>query len=306
MIKKERKPSVLIISGPTASGKSSLAESLALTYQLPIISADSRQIYTEMNIGTAKPNQAILDQVKYGLINHRSITEEYSAGQFCRDALHLIDHEWAHYPVIILCGGTGFYIKALLEGLADTPPISPTIKEKWKNLWSTQGIEFLQAEMQSRDPAYYQQMEQENPHRLLRALMILDEHGKSLADYQVGQKLDTKNRSVAHFILNRDRDDLYQRINDRVDQMIQQGLINEVKNLLPYLPCIALDTVGYKELIDYFQGKHDMTFAINKIKQHSRNYAKRQLTWLRKSTNTNRISPHQTDTIHQWIKTQLQ
>ncbi|GAA5220405.1 tRNA (adenosine(37)-N6)-dimethylallyltransferase MiaA [Membranihabitans marinus] len=305
MVEKENKPSILIISGPTASGKSSIAEQLAIDYNLPIINADSRQIYRSMNIGTAKPPPTILQKIDYHLIDILDITERYSAGQFCRDTGDLLKNKLSHHPIIIICGGSDFYIQALINGLAETPAISETIKEKWKKDYKTKGINFLQDQLQELDAAYYQKIDTQNPHRLLRALMVIDQTQKSLSEFETSPSiLDDYN--VGHFAVHRDRPELYERINSRVDQMIDQGLINEVLQLLPFQHTVALDTVGYREILDYFDGQYDLLYAIDKIKQHSRNYAKRQLTWLRKNPNLQAINPNDIQMLRNWVEDKLQ
>lgn len=304
MVEKENKPSILIISGPTASGKSSIAEQLAIDYNLPIINADSRQIYRSMNIGTAKPPPSILQQIDYHLIDILDIHERYSAGRFCRDTRELLENKLSHHPIVIICGGSDFYIQALINGLAETPAISKNIKEKWQQAYQSKGITFLQEQLLQLDPNYFQKIDQQNPHRLLRALMVIDQSQKSLSEFETSPSiLDAY--TVGHFAVQRERAELYQRINMRVDQMIDEGLINEVHQLRSFQHTVALDTVGYREILDYFDGHFDLLYAIDKIKQHSRNYAKRQLTWLRKNTSLQPINPNNIQPLRTWIQEKL-
>lgn len=297
-------PALLILSGPTASGKSTLAESLAMEYNLPVISADSRQVYRKFDIGTAKPSLDIRSRVRYEMIDILDPEEPFSAGKFAKRAAKLIDHKYRDEPVIIIAGGTGFYIKALIDGLADIPEISPDIQLKWDKKWQDKGIEFLQKEIEILDPVYIQKGDLYNPHRLLRALKVIDQTGLSIYDYEPESFL-TRKHPIVYFSLHHDRKDLYDRINQRVDDMINQGLVEEVRSLLPYQNSPAMRTVGYKELISYFQGQVNLRDAIEKIKQHSRNYAKRQVTWLKKHGDWTWIDPPGTEQVRVWIEQYL-
>lgn len=297
-------PALLILSGPTASGKSTVAESLAMQYDLPIISADSRQIYRKLDIGTAKPSLDVQSQVRYEMIDILNPEEHFSAGKFARQAASLINHKYRDEPVIILAGGTGFYITALLDGLAETPDISPEINIKWDIKWQKGGIDFLQKEVEILDPLFFHKGDIQNPHRLLRALKVADQTGQSIYDYSP-QSLLARDHPTAYFSMHHERQDLYERINRRVDDMIDEGLIEEVRTLLPYQKSPAMRTVGYKELIPYFHNQVTLEEATEKIKQHSRNYAKRQMTWLRKHGTWDWISPTDINQVREWVKQYL-
>ncbi|WP_236980249.1 tRNA (adenosine(37)-N6)-dimethylallyltransferase MiaA [Membranihabitans maritimus] len=304
MTKKGNKPDLLIISGPTASGKSSLAESLALSYQLPIISADSRQVYKGMNIGTAKPHHEVLSTIDYHLIDILEPNQTYAAGKFNQNVFELLDGELSSLPLVIIAGGTAFYIQALIEGLADIPDIRPEILSKWNDIWQKKGIQYLQNMLKEQDPEYSHWADMENPHRIIRALTILDQTGKSITQFQKGRRLKGS-YSYKEFAIHRERSDLYHRINERVDNMVKEGLIEEVKSLSPYFNYEALNTVGYKEVIQFFKGEKSKDEAIAKIKQHTRNFAKRQMTWFRKHGNWEWINPGEDKPLHEWIKTRL-
>lgn len=304
MIKNEKIPALLIISGPTASGKSTLAESISFQYGIPILSADSRQIYQGFDIGTAKPSKSTLRTHRYELIDILEPEEKFSAGQFSERAAYLINHVYSSEPVIIIAGGTGFYIKALMKGLADTPEVIPEIDKKWDQLWEEQGIEQLQKEIENRDPVYTKKGDVNNPHRLLRALKIKDQTGKSIYDYTPKSLLQHQHPTL-YIGLHHERPVLYQRIEDRVDEMLEQGLVDEVRSLLPYRNAPAMQTVGYRELLPHLDGLISLDDAVDKIKQHSRNYAKRQGTWMRKHGPWNWITADDTSMVSDWLSRYL-
>jgi len=298
--KKERIPALLILSGPTASGKSSLAESLALEYGFPIISADSRQIYRGFDIGTAKPSSSTLSKVHYEMIDILEPYEKFSAGKFARQAAELIYGALKEKRIIIITGGTGFYISALTEGLANIPGIETRIDQKWDRILANQGLPYLQKEIGKLDPRYAAAGDLQNKNRLLRAIKIADQTGQSILDYSP-QPFLKPYHPVGYFAIHRDREDLYHRINARVDQMIESGLVEEVRRLLHHRDCPAMNTVGYKELIPYLELKIPLEEAVENIKQHSRNYAKRQMTWLRRNKSWNWIDVKNPQPLREWI-----
>lgn len=301
MNKKERIPALLIIGGPTASGKSTLAEGLAVRGNCPIISADSRQIYRGFDIGTAKPPPDILASLRYEMIDILDPQERFSAGKFAKRAAELIYGRYRDEKLIIITGGTGFYITALIEGLAQIPEISEKVDQKWNHLLESQGIEYLQDEIKILDPEYQNKGDLHNTHRLLRAIKIADQTGRSIYDY-TPQPLLSPAHQIGYFAIHHERNALYARINERVDQMIEEGLVEEVRRLLPYRDCPAMKTVGYKELIPYLDQKIGLTEAVEKIKQYSRNYAKRQLTWLRRKDQWTWITLDNPQPVVDWIE----
>jgi tRNA dimethylallyltransferase len=274
-------PHLIVIGGPTASGKTNAAIQLAKSLNCPILSADSRQFFKEMSIGTAKPTAAELTQAQHYFIDNKGIEEEYSAGQFEKDALELLDQIFKTNDYAILVGGSGLYIDALCKGLDDLPK-DPKIREQLNQTLDSAGIEALQEELKKLDPEYYDSCDNQNPVRLIRAIEIIRISGKRMAEYHTHTK---KKRPFTchHLVLDWPREILYERINKRVDIMMQQGLVEEVRALLPYRQKNALQTVGYQEIFDFFDGKIDMDRAVELIKQNSRRYAKRQITWFKRN-----------------------
>lgn len=272
---------LIVIAGPTAIGKTAAAIQLAQHFKTVIISADSRQFYREMSIGTAKPTTEELAAVKHYFINSHSISESFTVADFEKQGLELLDELFKTRDVIILVGGSGLYIKAICDGFDDIPSAEPGIREKLNLEFSEHGISHLQEKLKSADPEYYEQVDINNPQRVIRALEVFESTGKPFSSYRVSNI----NKRPFHIIkigLDMPRDILYERINRRVDNMLQQGLVDEVKTLLPQRHLNALNTVGYNELFDYFDGKADLNSAIESIKQNTRRFAKRQLTWFRK------------------------
>jgi len=276
-----KKGLLIVIMGPTASGKTSLSVALAKKYKAEIISADARQFYREMNIGTAKPSSEELSAVPHHFINSCSIHDSYSVGQYRDEVISFLDSYFQQHPVSILCGGSGLYIQAVLEGQDEFPAVDPTIREMLKQNYSESGIQYLQDYLKIVDPAYYQRVDIQNPHRLIRALEVCISSQKPYSSF-LGQNKEDFPYQVVKIALDWPRDLLYDRINQRVDDMVNQGLLNEAKSLFEHRNLNALQTVGYVELFQFLEGILSWEQAIEKIKQHSRNYAKRQMTWLRK------------------------
>ena len=282
---------VVVIAGPTAVGKTDIAITLAQHFNTKIISADSRQCFTELNIGVAKPTQAQLLAVHHYFINSHSINQTVNAATFEQYALQSADEIFAKNNIAVLAGGTGLYIKAFCEGLDAIPEIPDAIRNKIIYQYEREGISFLQNELQQKDPAFWQTAEQQNPQRLMRALEVLQATGNSILFYQ--NKTPVKRPfSIVKMGLELPREILYKRINLRVDEMMKQGLLDEVKSLLPYQNLNALQTVGYKELFDYLNDKTDLQKAIDLIKQNTRHYAKRQMTWFKKDEGIKWFSPN--------------
>jgi tRNA dimethylallyltransferase len=284
-----KKGLLIVIMGPTASGKTSLSVALAKKYNAEIISADARQFYREINIGTAKPSSEELSEVPHHFINSCSIHDSYSVGQYRDEVISFLDSYFQQHPVSILCGGSGLYIQAVLEGQDEFPAVDPTIREMLKQNYSESGIQYLQDYLKIVDPAYYQRVDIQNPHRLIRALEVCISSQKPYSSF-LGQNKEDFPYQVVKIALDWPRDLLYDRINQRVDDMVNQGLLNEAKSLFEHRNLNALQTVGYVELFQFLEGNLSWEQAIEKIKQHSRNYAKRQMTWLRKEKELHWVS----------------
>ncbi len=272
---------LIVIVGPTAVGKSSLAIQLALKFGTVILSSDSRQFFREMNIGTAKPTTEELALVKHYFINTHSITETYNAAQYGEDALMKIEQLFEQYTHLILCGGSGLYIKAVCEGFDDIPDVPQEIREELNTQYQTNGLNWLQEKMKELDPVYYENIDQQNPQRLMRALEVKIGTGLSISSFQK-RKNASRPFNIVKIGLNINREALYERINNRMDKMIEAGLFEEAQQLYPFKNHNALQTVGYQEIFGYFDGKYDREEAIRLLKQNSRRYAKRQLTWFMK------------------------
>jgi tRNA dimethylallyltransferase len=275
---------LICIGGPTASGKTALAIQLAEKYHTEILSVDSRQFYREMNIGTAKPTQEEQDRVPHHFINHVSIHDPYDIGLFEKESMTLLEDRFKHHDILIAVGGSGLYFKAMLEGIDTFPPVSPEILIQLQKEYLEKGIDHLKGQLQEVDPNYFQIVDQHNPVRLIRAISIFRETGLPFSSFRTGKKV--KRFFESHcFYLSPPRAILYERINDRVDKMVQDGLIDEVRSLQEFKELKALQTVGYTELFKYFSKEYEIKEAILKIKQHTRQYAKRQLTWFNNAEN---------------------
>jgi len=273
--------SLIVIAGPTASGKTAAAIELANHYKTVIVSADSRQFYREMSIGTAKPTDDELSAAKHYFINSHAITDSISAGDYENQCLTLLDELFKAHDKVILVGGSGLFIKAVCEGFDEFPDTVPGIREKLNTALEEEGIEFLQNKLKRADPEYYEQVDLANPQRIIRALEVFESTGKTYSSFR-SSKVNKRSFASIKFGLTLPREILYHRINHRVDEMVKHGLLEEVRTLLPFRNINALNTVGYTELFDYFDGKSDLNTAIAAIKQNTRRFAKRQLTWFRK------------------------
>lgn len=275
---------VISIAGPTAIGKTALSIELAKAFETEIISSDSRQFYREMSIGTAVPSEEELAAAPHHFIQHISIEDEYSVGDFERDALEKAEEIFKSKETLILVGGSGLYTRSFLEGLDDFPEVDAGIRESLNQKILDSGIETLQKQLQELDPEYYKEVDFKNPHRVIRALEICLGTGKPYSSFLKKKKID-RYFKVVSIGLTAPREIIYNRINMRVEQMMDAGLLNEVKQLLPYRNLNALNTVGYKELFQYLDGQMPLEMAIEEIKKNTRRFAKRQLTWFRKNEN---------------------
>lgn len=270
-----------VIAGPTAVGKTAIAIQLAQSLGTSIISADSRQCYREMTIGTAKPSAEELAAVHHYFIDSHSVTEHLSTADYEKLALQYLDDIFQYNANAVVCGGTGLYIKSLCEGIDPMPPVDEAIDLEVNKQYQQHGISWLQNAVQKEDPEFFATGEVHNPARLLRALAFVRSTGESITHYRTGKKVE-RPFNIVKIGLELPREMLYDRINRRVDIMMQDGLLEEVKSLYELRNLKNLQTVGYSELFDFIDGKYTIEEAVEKIKQHSRNYAKRQLTWFRK------------------------
>ncbi len=272
---------LICIVGPTASGKTDLAIKVARHFKTEIISADSRQVFQEMNIGTAKPSKEELALVRHRFINSHSINEGFSAGDFEKQGLELLKALFENMNVVVLVGGSGLYINALINGFDAFPDISEGIREDLKVQLSEKGIDTLLSELYEKDQAYFEMVDQSNPQRVIRALEVIRQTGKPFSSF-LGASGSRRQFSTLKVGIEWPRDMLYDRINQRVDLMMEEGLEEEARALYDKRHNNALQTVGYSELFDHFDGKHSLKEAVELIKRNSRRYAKRQLTWFRK------------------------
>jgi tRNA dimethylallyltransferase len=272
---------LIVIAGPTAVGKTTAAIKLAQQLKTEIISADSRQFYREMSVGTAKPDADELAQAKHHFIDSHSITENFTVGDFEKEALQLLDELFKTHDQVIMVGGSGLFLQAVVQGFDDLPTADPQIRERLNQEFAEKGIEHLQQSLREADPDYYHQVDLNNPQRLIRALEVFESTGRPFSSYRKAA-INTRPFESIKIVLDLPREALYNRINRRVDIMVEQGLVEEVRSLLSYRHLNALNTVGYSELFDYLDGKTDLDTAINSIKQNTRRFAKRQLTWFRK------------------------
>jgi len=296
---------LLIIAGPTAVGKTALSIQLAKHFNTEIISADSRQIYKELSIGTAKPSLEEQQGVKHHFIDYISIQQPYTAGDFERDALKKLDELFATHQLVIMCGGSGLFIDAVCNGFDEGLVSNAETKKKINELYEQKGLAWLQDEVERLDPVYFATADIANPHRLMRALEVIELSGFPFSDFRRNKKAE-RNFSVIKVLINEDRDVLYEKINLRVEEMMQKGLQKEVEGLYPYKDLNALNTVGYRELFEYMDDIHSLDRAVELIKQHSRNYAKRQLTWFRKNKEYEVFAPHDFEKIKSFTEIILQ
>ena len=276
---------LISVVGPTAIGKTKLAILLAQYYDTEIISADSRQFFKEMNIGTAVPTNEELNQAKHHFIQHKNISEPYSVGDFERDAIEKLSYLFKTNEVVIMVGGSGLYVNAVTDGLNSFPTIKADVREALNFELKEHGIEYLQQKLERLDPVYFNKVDIHNPQRVIRALEVTIGSGKPYSSFIDKPKAERGFRVITVGI-KADRAIIYDRINQRVDLMLTAGLLEEAKEVLPYRNYNALQTVGYKELFNFFDDQWTLEFAISEIKKNTRRFAKRQLTWFLKNENT--------------------
>ena len=293
--------SVILLVGPTAVGKTSLSLELAKAYHAEIFSCDSRQFYREMSIGTAKPTLQELEQVKHHFINTKSIKENYTVGQYEIDLKIALREYFKTKKVAILVGGSGLFVKALTHGFHAFPTVEPHFREVLNQELKENGLEKLAEELRQKDQIYAGKIDLENPQRVIRALEIIRATGKTFSSY-TNPKLEESEFQFLKIGLERPREELYKRINDRVDQMLDQGLIAEVENLKPYKENTALNTVGYKEVFSFLEGEVDFKTMVEEIKKNTRRYAKRQITWFKNQDSFQWFHPENKEDILELVK----
>ena len=285
---------LIVIAGPTASGKTAFSIELAKALNTVILSVDSRQFYKEMSIGTAAPTEEELSQVKHYFVHHISIEDKYDVADYERDAMHLLEELFKTHDAVIMTGGSGLFIDAVCNGIDAMPVVQPEIREKVQKLLDEGGLKALQDEVLHLDPEYYAIVNQQNPRRLQRALEVCYQTGQTFSSFRSGNTVQ-RNFDIKKYAILWDRQALIERIDKRVDMMMEQGLLEEAKALYPKRHLNALNTVGYKELFAYFDGQCTLEEAVEQIKIHTRQYAKRQMTWLRKDTSYRWIMPEDFD-----------
>jgi tRNA dimethylallyltransferase len=292
---------VIIIAGATATGKTAVAIEIAKHFHTAIISADSRQCYRELNIGVARPSAEELNTVIHYFIASHSITENVNAASFEAYALEKAQKLFQNHDTIIMVGGTGLYIKAFCEGLDEIPAVKDEIRKSIISTYEKEGLEWLQEQIKTKDPGFYQRGEIQNPQRMMRALEVVESTGQSILNFRTGEKAK-RDFDIMKIGLELPKEQLHNNINRRVDQMIGQGLVNEVKALEPYKSLNALQTVGYAEIFQYLDGEVTLEEAINTIKANTRRYAKRQLTWFRKDEAIKWFAPGQVKEMIKWVE----
>ncbi|WP_292010222.1 tRNA (adenosine(37)-N6)-dimethylallyltransferase MiaA [Chryseobacterium sp.] len=299
---------LISVVGPTGIGKTKLAIDLAKHFNTEIVSCDSRQFFKEMKIGTASPSEEELSKAEHHFIGNLSIKDYYSIGQYEQDALEKLDQLFKKYDTVIMVGGSMMYEKAVIEGLNDLPEANPENQRKLEEIWNSGGIEQLQEILKELDTEYYEIVDIQNPRRLLRAIDVIWQTGKKYSEL-ISDSQASRNFNVLRVGIEAPREELYERINKRVDIMMENGLLEEVKGLESYRDLIALRTVGYTELFKYFDGEWDLDFAMEEIKKNSRRYAKRQLTWYRKADDIHYLqlgySQKDFEDLIQWINKEI-
>jgi tRNA dimethylallyltransferase len=285
---------LIVITGPTAVGKTEVSLRLAGHLKTEIISADSRQIFKELEIGTAKPSAEELNRASHHFISSHSIEESYDAGAYGRDALALIQTLFKKYDSLILCGGSGLYIKSVLEGFDDMPEIPAGMREQIIAEYKSKGIAWLQEEVEKSDPSYFEKVDINNPQRLIRAIELFRASGIMTSQLRSKTKR-SHDFEIVKIGLELEREELYQRIDARMDTMIERGLFEEAQRFFNKRELNALQTVGYKEIFDFLEGKYDQEEAIRLLKRNTRRYAKRQLTWFKRDPDMHWFRPDQID-----------
>ncbi len=303
-MKNPHKKTVIVICGATAVGKTFVAIELAQFFNTEIISADSRQCFKELNIGVARPSEEELQLVKHHFIASHSIQEEVNAAVFEHFALQKADQLFQRHDVIVMVGGTGLYIKAFCEGMDSIPEIDSSIREDIISNYEKMGLDWLQQQVKIKDPLFYQSGEIQNPQRMMRALEVVESTGQSILSFHKDNKIK-RDFDIIKIGLELPKEELLRNINTRTDKMMEDGLSDEVKVLIPHQSLNALQTVGYRELFDHFNGKVSLADAVEQIKIATRQYAKRQLTWFKKDKTMNWFHPENIDGMKELIKREM-
>jgi len=296
---------LLVIIGPTGVGKTELSLRIAENFGSEIVSADSRQLYANLKIGTAAPTPEELQRVPHHFIGTLQLTDYYSAAQYEEDALKLLDRLFQTKDVVILTGGSMMYVDAVCKGIDDIPTVDEETRKTLLERYEKEGLEQLCAELKLLDPDYYKIVDLKNHKRVIHALEICYMTGKTYTSFRTQEK-KTRPFRMIKIGLTRDREELYARINQRVDIMMEQGLLDEVKQVYPYRQLNSLNTVGYKELFNYLDGEWELPFAIDKIKQNSRIYSRKQMTWFKRDEEIRWFHPNQEEDILTYIKQKIQ
>ena len=296
---------LLTLAGPTAVGKTQVAIEIAKHFNTEIINADSRQVYREMKVGTAVPTLGQLAAVPHYFIGSRSIQEYYNASMFEQDAIALLTRLFVGHDLVIMTGGSGMYMDAVCSGIDDFPAVNALIREQLRSDFQQKGMEWLRSRIKESDPEYYEQVDLNNPKRLLKALEIITMTDRPYSSFLTRNKKE-REFSIIPVGLNVERTVLYRNINQRVDSMIREGLVSEVEALFPFRHFNALNTVGYKEIFDHLDGKISLEEAIDLIKRHSRQYARRQITWFRKNSDIRWFAPEERMAIIKYAEEKMQ
>ena len=289
---------LVVITGPTAVGKTALTMQLAQHYGVPVINADSRQIYRELKIGTAAPTAEQQQLVKHYFVGTKSIDDYYNASMYEQEVLELLDAERSTFHV--LSGGSMMYIDAVCNGIDDIPTVRDDIREEMKRRYAEEGLEALCEDLRRLDPEHYDIVDRQNHRRVIHALEICYQTGRTYTSFRTQQKKERPFR-IVKIGLNRDREELYNRINQRVDQMMEDGLLDEVKSLISKRNTNALNTVGYKELFDYLDGRWSLDEAVERIKGNTRRYARKQLTWYKRDADMRWFHPDNIEEILNYL-----
>ncbi|MBS9524804.1 tRNA (adenosine(37)-N6)-dimethylallyltransferase MiaA [Litoribacter alkaliphilus] len=295
---------LIVVAGPTAVGKTDMCIKIAKKFNTSIISSDSRQFFREMEIGTAKPTLEERQQVAHHFIDSLSIHDQYDVRRFENDTLNLLNSLFETHDCVIMTGGSGLYIDAVCKGFDEMPEIPSQIRESLNELFQNEGIEVLQKRLKQVDPEYFEMVDRHNPQRLIRALEVFEGTGKPFSSFRLKNTVE-RPFNLIKIGLERDRELLYERINLRMDQMIEQGLFEEAEKIFPYRHLNALQTVGYSEIFGYLDGKYDKEEAVRLLKRNSRRYAKRQLTWFKKDPDMVWFSPDEAESIIKHIGRQM-
>ena len=291
---------LIVITGPTAVGKTALCLDIAQHFGIPIINADSRQIYKELKIGTASPTSEQLQQVPHYFVGSLSLKDYYSASLFEQQVLEILNREFQQHHFALMAGGSMMYIDAVCDGIDDIPTVDDETRETLKRRLKEEGLEALVEELKTLDPEYYEIVDRQNPRRVVHGLEICLMTGKTYTSFRKREKKQRPFR-IVKIGLNRPREELYHRINQRVDLMMQQGLLDEAKSLYPMRQMNALNTVGYKEIFDYLDGRWPLEEAVERIKGNTRRYARKQLTWYKKDPQIRWFHPDEKEQIISYI-----